>query len=205
MKRYITIAALCLSVFSVSACNATDMPDTEGGKTESMEQSAKEYVLINSTQPWGGWCTNELYVDRPHWGRCLVPLCAFWRTTNGIYTHELTGHGLGLFSDEYVWNNYDEKVFPDDKMGTEFYLKMNYHGLGLPVEGAVYYGRGVWRATNHSAMRSSASDLYFNPVQRAELLRQFYILAGKESEYSFEKFLDYDKRNVELDMLWINK
>lgn len=195
-------------------------------------------LLINSSQMWGGWCTSEYYVDRPHWGRCMVPYAAFWRTTRGMYAHELFGHGLGRLSDEYVSLGMAEKEFPEGKMGKDFYLihqaqekvyrnvtfttdpsdatlfinrnwaklvEMNYHGLGKPVEGAVYYGKGVWRATNMSVMRSNDKGVYFNPVQREIVLNEMYKLAGKESEYSLEKFLEYDKRNVEYDKEWIAK
>ena len=36
---------------------------------------------------------------------------------------------------------------------------------------------------------------YINPVQREMIVRNLYKLAGKAEEYSFEKFLEYDKRN----------
>ena len=39
------------------------------------------------------------------------------------------------------------------------------------------------------------SHWYITPVQRELILRNLYKLAGKESEYSFDVFLEYDKRN----------
>lgn len=85
-------------------------------------------------------------------------------------------------------------------------LKNGYHGLKAPVEGAVTYPKGVWRATENSIMvGATTSGFYFNPVQREAILRRLYKLSGKENEYSLDVFYEYDKRNEDWDNDWINK
>ncbi len=78
-------------------------------------------------------------------------------------------------------------------------VKNNYHGImGTPVEGAIHCGKGVWRPTQYSIMVGNqpwVNHWYINPVQREMIVRNLYKLAGKAEEYSFEKFLEYDKRN----------
>lgn len=191
-------------------------------------------LIINTDQGWGGWCTSDPFVDREGWGRALVPFGIFYRFLYGMFTHELIGHGIGEFSDEYVQSGKDDEVFPDDEMGKQFYLKhqkekklyqnvtfttdpndteqflnpawaemirRGYRGVGT-VEGAVYYGKGVWRATEHSVMVGNGlfeNYNYFNPVQREILLRHIYELAGKGDEYSLDLFFEYDKRNEAYD------
>lgn len=191
-------------------------------------------LIINTDQGWGGWCTSDPFVDRPGWGRALVPMGIFYHFLYGLFTHELIGHGIGEFSDEYVQYGKDDEAFPEGEMGKDWYLKnqkekalfqnvtfttdpndtelflnrawaemirRSYRGVGT-VEGAVYYGKGVWRATEHSVMVGNGlfeNYNYFNPVQREILLRHIYELAGKGDEYSLDLFFEYDKRNEAYD------
>lgn len=60
----------------------------------------------------------------------------------------------------------------------------------------------IWRATQYSIMVGNqpwVNHWYINPVQRELILRNLYKLAGKEDEYNFDVFLEYDKRNEEWD------
>lgn len=194
----------------------------------SIDELARELELF------GPEARTDPFVDREGWGRALVPFGIFYRFLYGMFTHELIGHGIGEFSDEYVQYGKDDEVFPDGEMGKQFYLKhqkekklyqnvtfttdpndteqflnpawaemirRGYRGVGT-VEGAVYYGKGVWRATEHSVMVGNGlfeNYNYFNPVQREILLRHIYELAGKGDEYSLDLFFEYDKRNEAYD------
>lgn len=80
-------------------------------------------------------------------------------------------------------------------------IKNNYRGVGS-VEGAAHCGKKIWRATQYSIMVGNqpwVNHWYINPVQRELILRNLYKLAGKDSEYSFNVFLEYDKCNEEWD------
>lgn len=85
-------------------------------------------------------------------------------------------------------------------------LKSGYHGLKTPIEGAVTYPKGVWRATENSIMvGATTSGCYFNPVQREAILRRLYKLAGMEQDYSLDVFYEYDKINEDWDKEWVDK
>lgn len=191
-------------------------------------------LVINTDQGWGGWCTSDWYVDRPGWGQGLVPVGIFYRFLYGSFTHELIGHAIGRFADEYLQSGKENLPFPEGHFGTQWYLdnqkkkgitlnvtfsenpddtlrfvnrnwawmvKNNYRGVGT-YEGAVHHGKNIWRATWNSTMKGGGrfgNYNYINPVQRELIVRRIYELSGRGAEYSFEKFLEYDKRNADYD------
>ena len=131
--------------------------------------------------------TAEFPADDPNFG-------AKW------YTDNQRSKGINL-NIAFTTDPDDEELFVNRAWA--WMIKNNYHGvIGTPVEGAISCGKGVWRATDASIMGGKKggefddmSHWYITPVQRELILRNLYKLAGKESEYSFDVFLEYDKRN----------
>lgn len=73
-------------------------------------------------------------------------------------------------------------------------LDMKYPGVGV-FQGGFYYALGPYRSIEKGMMADDAKA-GFGAVNREILLRQIYKLSGREAEYSFETFLEYDKRNL---------
>lgn len=143
----------------------------------------------------------------------------------GMFGHELLGHGFGGFMENYFsgTGRYPEDAGEEllehqityqtrldvtpttdtakmaNRAWVELY-RMGYRNVDM-IEGAQNMAYGIWRASGAGVMGSgdigrAADDVfYYNPVQRELILRQIYKLAGKEEEYSFQTFLDYDQNN----------
>lgn len=126
--------------------------------------------------------------------------------------HESCGHGFGKLADEYTEF---EGAYPDPQWITESHLRnedmnvditsdpdaiawsyfltdMRYAKEGIGIfEGAVYYPKGVYRATENSIMRYHSLEDRFNAPSRLSIYRRIKELSGET--YSFEEFLEYDE------------
>ena len=139
--------------------------------------------------------------------------------SDGALQHEVGGHGFGKLADEYT---YDDKtssaVFTDtewlhsihesgqylnidtnsDKtkvLWKDFIANPDYEVENLGIyEGALgSYSKGIYRATPNSMMSDGYGD--FNAPSRWAIYERIKRLAGEN--YSFESFLEYDKKNLE--------
>lgn len=132
--------------------------------------------------------------------------------------HEVGGHGIGKLDDEYWYN--DTKVFSDATSldyyhAKNLYLNVDYHsdatavwwskfltdsrystsGLGV-FEGARYCGKGIYRPSETSIMRST-SEITFNAPSRFIIYKWLRYLAYGEdfSADNYEAFVTYDAIN----------
>ncbi len=123
--------------------------------------------------------------------------------------HECIGHGLGDLSDEYSENDshFDIKTSAYKELGANLDLccnpkKIKWHkflsldryksSVGV-FEGGLYYSKGIWRASKTSTMHE-CYILEFNAPSRYQIVSNIMKLAAER--YSFEEFLEYDKRNL---------
>ncbi len=138
-----------------------------------------------------------------------------YRTT---LIHEACGHGFSKLADEYAYEDYghipDSEIenrkllegygwwknadFTDDANIVKWahFLsdsRYKYDGLGV-FEGAFTYWTGAWRPTEESFMRHNTGG--FNaPSREAIYIRINKLAFGKDWEYNYEDFVEYDAVN----------
>lgn len=133
--------------------------------------------------------------------------------------HEACGHGFGKLEDEYdefegtyptpEWvpeahamnesMNVDVTNDPNEIVWSYFLTDMRYEKEKIGIyEGALYYPKGAYRATENSVMRYSTGR--FNAPSRQSIYRRIMEKSG--GLYSFEAFLEYDeinRRQIEME------
>ena len=133
--------------------------------------------------------------------------------------HEALGHGFAKLGDEYAdeengiifpetkvlyqeqqsqWGRYKNVDFTSDStqvLWSKFLLddRYQYDGLGV-FEGGLTYWTGVWRPTENSIMRYNFGG--FNAPSREAIYYRIHKLAyGKDWEFDYEKFVEWDAKN----------
>ena len=166
---------------------------------------------------------NDYYLD-PVWddyhgGQSIAYISGPF-TSNISYTaiHEM-GHAFGKLADEYVsgYGTIDQDVldmwaplciygmyknidFTGDSNSVKWNHFLNdgrYSGEGLGCyEGAAQYDYGVWRSTQNSIMRNDANGHFNAPSREAIYYRINKLAYGKNWEYSYEDFVQWDLKNI---------
>lgn len=138
----------------------------------------------------------------------------------GSIIHEIGGHAFGKLADEY----YDELEFPQDRKewldeqhSRKYCLNIDYNhdpqkviwkdfinnpdydieGIGIYEGGDALYAKGVYRPSQVSIM--GGTEAFYNAPSRWAIYQWIMDLAGEN--YSFQDFLEYDKKNLE----WFKK
>ena len=133
--------------------------------------------------------------------------------------HEACGHGFGKLDDEYVEfegtypypeairslhtinesMNVDVTNDPNEIVWSYFLTDMRYEKEKIGIyEGAIYYPKGAYRATETSIMLGNTGR--FNAPSRQSIYRRIMEKSG--GVYSFEAFLEYDeinRRQIEIE------
>lgn len=146
--------------------------------------------------------------------------CAAFCSYNGtdeedlqqIVHHEACGHGFAKLADEYTEfegtypypesippahavnesMNVDVTDDPQEVIWSYFLTDMRYEKEKIGIyEGAIYYPKGAYRATENSIMRYNTGG--FNAPSRQSIYRRIMEKSG--GVYSFEDFLEYDEIN----------
>ena len=137
----------------------------------------------------------------------------------GLVRHEAGGHGFGRLADEYGYEgtgaipqnvidtyksvqtlnhayvNVDFTSDPEEVLWSRFLQdeRYQYEDLGV-FEGAGTYETGIWRPSRHSIMVDNEGG--FNAPSREAIYFRIHKLAyGREWEYDFEAFAQYDAIN----------
>lgn len=137
--------------------------------------------------------------------------------------HEAGGHGFGLLADEYYEaDETGNRVYPQDEwalLDEEHQrgklLNIDYHSnpsevvwkdfisnhdydiekIGVYEGAAAYCTYGIYRPTDYSIMHgTNPYNEEFNAPSRWAIYQRIMKLAGED--YSFESFLEYDKKNL---------
>ena len=139
---------------------------------------------------------------------CMCPVVS--NMFKEIIVHEAVGHGFSKVVDEYIYN--PKEPVPDVEKDRAIYFKQfgwaenidfysdimetswsgfadnPKYGIVSTFEGALTYGKGVWRPENNSCMNDNV--LYFNAPTRWAQVRRIMKLAG--ISYSLSQFLQDD-------------
>lgn len=119
--------------------------------------------------------------------------------------HEFGGHAIGFLQDEYVefnesypsttvtGSNISLTNDPDVIPWKEFLNLPQYSGHVGIYEGGGRYAYSVWRSSETSIMEGDL-DSHFNAVSRHIIYK--LIMNLSQEEYSWEGFLQYDKKNL---------
>lgn len=139
-------------------------------------------------------------------------------TFSQIVAHEF-GHVFAKLGDEYIlvygdipdgdrdyilrssahvgwWSNIDVTSDPQTIKWKKFLEDERYAGTGIGIyEGGYSYQFGVWHPTENSIMRFN--DGMFNAPSREVIYKRIHKLAlGKDWQYDYETFVEYDQKNI---------
>ena len=91
------------------------------------------------------------------------------------------------------FTHYRASVWWADFIGDERYADEK---IGL-YEGGNYWGKGVWRPTENSIMRTYDRDQQFSAPCRAVIYKEVMTRAlGEEFTYSYEDFVKFDMKDA---------
>lgn len=138
-----------------------------------------------------------------------------------VVSHEF-GHGFAKLADEYIsyggtmndgekeeylrlannygwWSNLDITDEPATIKWSRFLNDERYAGTVGIYEGATYT-TGCWRPSVYSIMHNDAVGSMFNAPSREAIYKRIHRLAfGKEWQYDYEEFVEYDQKNIEAE------
>lgn len=139
----------------------------------------------------------------------------------GVVIHEF-GHAFGNLADEYwsddnnqisqnerdnllnlfpygMWKNIDVTDDPSSIKWSYFLSDSRYSnsGTGIFEGGDTYYGKGVWRPSENSIMRYDTTGQFNAPSREAIYYRIHKLAFGKDWEYNFEDFVQWDLKNIQ--------
>ena len=161
------------------------------------------FVIINTYKKHGAKSSS-------HAAYCSIRennLINIKKSYKGNLIHELNGHHIGDVGDEY-WNqdlhhsgtfeyyqNLSITNDPSQVPWNAFFELPEYSELvGVFEGGGEYYATGIWRSSETSVMRETYLTTKFNAVCRHIIYKKIMELSGEE--YSWEAFLEYDKKNL---------
>ena len=140
----------------------------------------------------------------------IAALAANSTGTNGLIKHEAGGHAFGRLADEYYssdtassskkdeLNNWHAKgwywnVNPKNSGNYYKFTNSDYSSEVGYIEGAWGYQYGIYRPTLGGMMQNNTG--VFNAPSRHAIYHRIITESEGASAYSWQKFLDYDKRN----------
>lgn len=174
---------------------------------------------------WGEIQTRNPYEDDPYWddyhgGEEIAFISGpFSSLVKYMAVHEF-GHSFGMLADEYtkglgnitdatknIWQDscnygmYKNIDFTGDKQSVKwkhFLDDQRYSASGLGCfEGGSYYDYGVWRASEDSIMNSNLDGQFNAPSREAIYYRIHKLAYGKDWQYNFEDFVQWDLKNIQ--------
>ena len=187
-------------------------------KVSSVDESNLNQSLIivtPNTIDYGG--ITEMWEDGSAIAFCPLSEDTYPYDARGIIQHEAGGHGFGKLGDEYIYHNgFIEFCCPLDFATLNYGKSLGwYENLSLTgkmhevpwshlifddrysdvvdiYEGGFKYARGVFRSEQNSCMNNNIS--YFSAISREAIVKRIMEYAGES--YSFEKFVENDKRDA---------
>ena len=144
----------------------------------------------------------------------VATLAANTMGSSGLIRHEGGGHAFGRLADEYNWGNVADDAKRQNLLNEQnnngFYFNVSAYAderspwgrfIGLEGYEDVGYYEGAWgcvsgiyRPTENSVMLNNQGD--FNAPSREIIYRRIILQSEGAGSYSFEKFLEYDRRNI---------
>lgn len=171
---------------------------------------------------YDAWWDDDEYSDYPAYAKSIGMINRRDRTKtetfSQIVAHEF-GHVFAKLGDEYVmhngvipdsernyiircsehagwWSNIDVTSDPQSIKWKKFLEDERYSGTGIGIyEGGYAYALGVWHPTEYSIMRFNQG--MFNAPSREVIYKRIHKLAfGKDWQYDYETFVEYDQKNI---------
>lgn len=172
-------------------------------------------IVTPNTINYGG--ITEMWEDGSTIAFCPLSEDTYPYDARGIIQHEAGGHGFGKLGDEYIYHNgFIEFCCPLDFATLNHGKSLGwYENLSLTgkmhevpwshlifddrysdvvdiYEGGFKHARGVFRSEQNSCMNNNIS--YFSAISREAIVKRIMEYAGES--YSFEKFVENDKRDA---------
>lgn len=177
-------------------------------------------VLVNTDEQSGtcwyikGGKIDDRYVGDGIKSFAVATLAANTMGSSGLIRHEGGGHAFGRLADEYNWGVVadDAKLqsLLNEQNNNGFYFNVSayadgnspwsrfvglegYEDVGY-YEGAWGCTSGIYRSTENSIMLNNQGN--FNAPSREIIYRRIILQSEGAGSYSFERFLEYDRRNI---------
>ena len=175
-------------------------------------------VMTPNSMDYGGIC--QMWDDGSAIAFCPLSDYGYPLDSRGVIQHEAGGHGFGKLGDEYIYHNefidfcgctccpHQDALMAGQALGWYQNLsltgKMNevpwahlifderYSDVVDIFEGGFMHNRGVYRSEANSCMNNDIP--YYSTISREAIVKRIMEYAGEE--YSFEKFVENDKRDV---------
>lgn len=175
-------------------------------------------VMTPNSTDYGGIC--QMWDDGSAIAFCPLSDYGYPLDSRGVIQHEAGGHGFGKLGDEYIYHNefidfcgctccpHQDALMAGQALGWYQNLsltgKMNevpwahlifderYSDVVDIFEGGYMHNRGVYRSEANSCMNNDIP--YYSTISREAIVKRIMEYAGEE--YSFEKFVENDKRDV---------
>lgn len=181
----------------------SNMPETNYQPTD-----ITSIILMNTRAPFRSNCW--MYSDGFSAAFCLCNGNS--ESIEALIHHESCGHGFGKLADEYTEfegafpnpegiryehsinesMNVDVTDNPQEIVWSYYLTDLRYEKEKIGIyEGALYYPKGAYRATENSIMRGNTGG--FNAPSRQSIYRRIMEKSG--GTYRFEDFLEYDEIN----------
>ena len=191
---------------------------TENVKVKDVDETLA-VVIANSHDCGSCYCYPP--VKDTSYGSGFAIATSGFAVFNFTLTHEC-GHGFAKLADEYI--SYPNKTIPQDSANSlkrtdhpkgwrknidvtdnpseilwgKFLSDPRYASDDIGIfEGGWTYGRGVYRPSDDSMMRAHFMGYGFNAAAREAIYYRIHKLAfGDEWQYDYEKFVEYDLKNI---------
>ena len=175
-------------------------------------------VMTPNSTDYGGIC--QMWDDGSAIAFCPLSNYGNPLDSRGVIQHEAGGHGFGKLGDEYIYHNefidfcqctccphvyefnyakslgWYENLSLTGKMNevpwAHLIFDERYSDVVDIFEGGFMHNRGVYRSEANSCMNNDIP--YYSAISREAIVKRIMEYAGEE--YSFEKFVENDKRDV---------
>ena len=175
-------------------------------------------VMTPNSTDYGGIC--QMWDDGSAIAFCPLSDYGYPLDSRGVIQHEAGGHGFGKLGDEYIYHNefidfcgctccghvdainyakalgWYENLSLTGKMNevpwSHLIFDERYSDVVDIFEGGYMHNRGVYRSEANSCMNNDIP--YYSTISREAIVKRIMEYAGEE--YSFEKFVENDKRDV---------
>lgn len=175
-------------------------------------------IVTPNTIDYGG--ITQMWSDGSAIAFCPLSEDSYPYDARGIIQHEAGGHGFGKLGDEYIYHNafidfctcscceHAEAINYGKSLGWYENLSLTGKMHEVPwahlifddrysdvvdiYEGGFMHSRGVYRSEQNSCMNNNIS--YFSAISREAIVKRIMEYAGES--YSFEKFVENDKRDA---------
>ena len=207
--------------FNLSYNNSsTAINYSDGKKIENVVRNALEndnsrfhrsvvIILVNTDASVGA--TNYFYRDEKpakysidtgdgYYAVGVAMLTANSTETSGLVRHEAGGHAFGRLGDEYVVDWYNQSVvnqrhsvgfFRNVATNTSYWSDFTNAGYNIQYD---QYMPGLYRSSGESGIMWNNNG-YYNPVSRHSIYERIIKQSEGSNAYSWNGFLDYDKKN----------